>query len=257
MNGKKTRFSLVDEYRGFWIVNMIIYHAIWDLVYIYGVKWSWFKSDYVLLWERIGASSFIFIAGFCWLMSRHNFKRGLMVYGAGMVISAVTLIFMPDSRVVFGILTFLGSAMLLMIPLDVLFQKINSLVGIISSLFLFLFAFPISRGYLGFGECKLIELPDAWYGNFFSTYLGLKEKGFYSTDYFALFPWFFMFVAGYFAYRYVFLENRKQGSVIQGFLGQSVSKPLGWIGRNSLIIYMIHQPVVYGVLWVIDFIWRI
>lgn len=42
---QKVRLHLIDEYRGFWILNMIIYHGIWDLVYIFGVKWDLFQQD--------------------------------------------------------------------------------------------------------------------------------------------------------------------------------------------------------------------
>lgn len=257
MSEKKARLHFLDEYRGFWIINMIAYHAIWDLVYIYRVDWAWFKSDYALLWERIGASSFIFIAGFCWQMSRKNLKRGMLVYGAGVVVSAVTLLVAPSSRVVFGVLTFLGSAMLLMIPLDLLFRKVNSIIGMIVSLLMFLFMFPVNSGYVGFGTNKIWKLPETLYQNFFTTYLGFKAKGFYSTDYFSVFPWIFMFIMGYFFYQFVFKEGRQTGERIEGCLQLSICKPLGWVGRNSLVIYMLHQPVIYGILYAIDLLWNI
>ena len=247
---KKPRLHLIDEYRGFWIVNMIIYHGIWDLVYIFGCNWQWFKSDYAHIWQQWGCWSFIFISGFCWQMSKHNLKRGLEVFGAGLLITAATLIFMPDSRVIFGVLTLLGSSMLLMIPCDVLFKKINPLLGAIASFALFLFVYPVNDRYLGFGAQRLVELPEAWYGNLFGTYLGFTQRGFYSTDYFSILPWFFMYAVGYFTYSFFMksAENRKEAAA--HILSKSICPPLGWVGRNSLIIYMLHQPVIYGVLMV-------
>lgn len=246
---KRPRLHLIDEYRGFWIVNMIIYHGIWDLVYIFGCNWQWFRSDWTHLWQQWGCWSFIFISGFCWQMSRQNRKRGWVVFGAGVVITVVTLIFMPSSKVVFGVLTLLGSSMLLMIPCDKLFQKVNPWVGATVSFFLFLFVYPINDGYLGFAKTELLTLPEELYSSLFGTYLGFTQPGFYSTDYFSLFPWFFMYAVGYFTYS-VFLGEKRRDKSVQ-LLAKSVCPPLGWVGRNSLVIYMLHQPIVYGVLWLL------
>ena len=168
----KIRLHLIDEYRGFWIVNMIIYHGIWDLVYIFGCDWKWFRSDVAFIWQQWGCWSFIFISGFCWQMSRQHLKRGLQVFGAGLVITLATILFMPDSRVLFGVLTLLGSSMLLMIPCDKLFRKINPWIGAIVSFLVFLFVYPVNDGYFGFGDMVVIDLPRELYNGWISTYLG-------------------------------------------------------------------------------------
>ena len=255
---KKNRLHLVDEYRGFWIVNMIVYHAIWDLVYIFNVDWSWFKTDYAFYWQQWGCWSFIFISGFCWQMSKHNVKRGAEVFVAGLIITVATLVFMPNSRVLFGVLTLLGSSMLLMVPLDKLFQMLEhkipcfALIGAIISFVLFLFVYPINDGYLGFFGTRMIYLPRELYSSMFATYLGFTEPGFWSTDYFSLFPWFFMYAVGYFTYSFFMKSDRANAS--RNLLSKSICSPLGWIGRNSLIIYMLHQPVVYGILMVWNYL---
>lgn len=247
---KKKRLHFIDEYRGFWLINMIIYHGIWDLVYIFGCNWQWYKSDMAFFWQQSICWSFIFISGFCWQMGRNKLKNGLQVFGAGIVITLATLIFMPDSRVIFGVLTLLGASMLLMIPCDVVFRKINPWIGIIICFVLFLFIYPVNDGYLGIGSIEIIQLPRELYSSWLTTYLGFPEPGFWSTDYFSLLPWFFLYAVGYFAYRVVFKgEEHKQVVAIQRMLEKSVCSPLGWIGRNSLVIYMLHQPVVYGLLY--------
>ena len=251
-NGK-LRLHRIDEYRGFVLINMIIYHAIWDLVYIFGVNWQWYKSDIGFYWQQWICWSFILVSGFCWQMGSHPLKRGLMVYGGGVIISIVTMIAMPSSRVMFGILTLLGSSMILMIPLDLLCKKVQPIAGAVISFALFLFTYPVNRGYLGFGEEKILELPVEWYANGFTTYLGFDEVGFYSTDYFSIIPWFFLFVTGYFLYGVVFKRTPKCGienCPVVLFLQRTCCPTLGWIGRRSLLIYMLHQPVVYAVLYV-------
>ena len=137
-------------------------------------------------------------------MSRRHLRRGLEVFGGGLVITLATLIFMPDSRVIFGVLTLIGSSMLLMIPCDKLFSKINPMLGAVLSFVTFLFVYPVNSGYLGIGDMELITLPRECYSSLFSTYLGFPEPGFWSTDYFSVVPWFFLFVTGYFVYRIVF-----------------------------------------------------
>ena len=241
---EKKRFHLIDEYRGFWMINMILYHGIWDLVYIFGYDWQWYKSDMAFYWQQSICWSFIFISGFCWQMGKRKLKRGLQVFGAGLVITLATLVFMPDSRVIFGVLTLLGSSMLLMIPCDKIFSKINPWIGAIACFVIFLFIYPVNDGYFGFGEMELMVLPRELYCDWFSTYLGFPMPGFWSTDYFSVLPWFFLYSVGYFAYRIEFSGKE--------CLKKSICPPLGWVGRNALIIYMLHQPVVYGVLMILN-----
>ena len=85
-------------------------------------------------------------------------------------------------------------------------------------------------------------LCDECYADLFTTYLGFPAPGFWSTDYFSILPWFFLYTVGYFLYG--LSKNRLQ------LLTKSICPPLGWIGRKSVIIYMLHQPLVYGLLYV-------
>lgn len=246
---KRPRYYLVDEYRGFWITNMILYHGIWDLVYMFDVDWKWFQSDFAFFWQQWGCWSFIFISGFCWQMSRKNLKRGLQVFGAGLLITVATLVFMPDSRVLFGVLTMLGSSMLLMIPCDKLLRNLNPWMGAVVSFLIFLFVYPVNSGYFGFGGVEMLILPRELYSSWIGSYLGFTEPGFWSTDYFSILPWFFMYLVGYFTYSVLFKGEEGKGKALaKRVIEKSICPPLGWIGRNSLIIYMLHQPVIYGIL---------
>lgn len=250
---KKNRFHFIDEFRGFLIINMIAFHAIWDLVYIFGYDWRWFESQGAFVWQQAACWGFILLSGFCWQMSRKALKRGVLVFGAGIVITLATLIFMPDSRVIFGVLTMIGSSMLLLIPCSKLLSKINPYVGVVFSFLLFLFVYPVNDGYLGIGDVELISLPRELYSSMLSTYFGFPEPGFWSTDYFSILPWFFLYVTGYFLYSvYRRIIKSVIGEKITQLLSTSICPPLGWMGRNSLIIYMLHQPIVYGVLFILN-----
>ena len=150
-----------------------------------------------------------------------------------------TLIALPQNRVRFGVLTLIGSCMLLMIPAEKVLQKCKPLHGLIFSITLFLLTKNVNQGYLGFANWNLLPLPDNWYHNFVSTYLGFPMPGFHSTDYFSLLPWVFLYTAGYFTHRFFAHYN------LLSHLESSKSRTLEWFGRHSLCLYMIHQPLLY------------
>lgn len=236
---------MLDGIRGIALLNMIAYHIIWDLVYMYNLKLDWYKSENAYIWQQGICWTFIFLSGFCWSLGKHSLKRGLTIFLGGAAITTVTLVFMPQNRVVFGVLTLIGSCMLLMNMLDRWFKLLLSMPGMLASLVLFGMTRNINKGWLGFEGLNLLQLPDMLYDNIVTTYLGFTEKDFYSTDYFSLFPWLFLFTAGYFLFQY--LDKRGALRVFRksGFL------PLEWLGRHSFGMYMLHQPVICLGLWLI------
>lgn len=237
------RYHLLDVIRGVTILSMIIYHATWDLVYMYGVKWSWYRGMGAYIWQQSICWTFILLSGFCFSLGRKPLRRGLMVFGGGVLVSAVTLIFMPENRVLFGVLTMIGSSMLLMVPFDRIFRKISPELGAFCSILCFLLTRNVNEGMLGFEKFQLIELPQRWYCNMFTTYIGFPVSGFFSTDYFSLIPWFFLFATGYFLFG-IFKKKKWLNSTILDWN----CRPLSFVGRNTLFIYLIHQPVIYGIL---------
>lgn len=236
---KKQRLELLDTIRGITIISMVIYHAAWDFVYILGFDWEWYRSVYAHIWQQSICWTFILLSGFCFTLGKKHLKRGLTVFGAGALTTAVTLIFVPEDRVIFGVLTLLGSAMLIMIPLDRLLHRVNSAAGAAVSFVLFGVFKNVQQGYMGFFGAKLVEIPDCFYSNYITAYLGFPQKDFFSTDYFPILPWIFLFITGCFIGR-LFKEKNLFGKPFEHGL-----KPLSFIGRHSLIIYLAHQPVIY------------
>jgi len=215
------------------------------MVNIFGQKWSWYESRWAFYWQQSICCSFILLSGFCWSFGRRKWKRGIVVFVAGLIISLVTIIVMPENRVLFGVLTMLGSSMLFMIPLEKVLKKVNPYVGLVGSLLVFLYMKNIDCGTLGWKEFGYVKLPKEWYANLFSTYWGLPADDFYSSDYFGIFPWLFLFVTGYFVYR-IFEKNHWIDVLKKGKVA-----PLEVLGKNSLLVYMVHQPLVYGVLMLV------
>lgn len=241
----KQRYHILDEIRGITLCSMILYHAVWDLVYIFGYNWKWYQSDMAFLWQQSICYTFILLSGFCVSLGKNKVKRGLVVFGAGILISLVTELFMPQNRIRFGVLTLLGSCMLI----AALAERTNvTLWGIIINLLLFILTRRINYGVLGFADVTVARLPRFLYNlGDFGNYLGFTEQTFFSTDYFSLFPWLFLFLTGYYFYKW--MEEK------QWLTGLSKAPSLGawWrpIGRYSLIIYLLHQPVVYGLLYIL------
>lgn len=236
------RFGIFDFIRGLALLYMIAYHSLWNLVYFYGFRLPWFQGLPGAIWQLSGCSLFILLSGFCWSFGRRALRRGIEVFLAGALVSLVTGIFMPMQMVRFGILTLLGSCMLLTIPVHYVMKQRSALAGLALSLLLFMVFFPIGRGFLGFGSMGLIPLPNGLYQGSLAAYLGLTPTGFSSTDYFPLLPWLFLFWAGYFLYRLVF--HRVSWPDVSG----RWSAPFRFLGRHSLLVYLLHQPVIYGLM---------
>ena len=237
------RYALLDELRGLDLVSMMLYHACWDLVFLFGVQMNWYAATPGHLWQQSICWVFILLSGFCVPLGHHTLRRGATVFGAGVLVTAVTLLFMPEERVIFGVLTFLGAAMLLTGILEPLLQKVPPAAGLVVSAVLFALCYSVSSGWVGVGSWKLL-LPQGLYANYLTAFFGFYPEGFFSTDYFALLPWIFLFWAGYFGHRSI---GRARMEALRG----SVCAPLGWMGRHSLVLYLLHQPVIFGVLWVI------
>lgn len=100
----------------------------------------------------------------------------------------------------------------------------------------------ISRGVVFFA----IQLPDALFQTSFLFPFGIPGPGFRSSDYFPLFPWIFVFFAG------GFFGKLAAGGKFPAFAYKSRIPFLSWMGRHALILYVVHQPVLYGVTWLLE-----
>ena len=197
---ERTRLHLLDALRGFLLLNMIAYHGLWNLVNLFGVNLPWYNAAPGYRWQQFICWSFILLSGFCWSMSRSHVKRGLLVFGGGMAVSLVTGLVMPENRILFGILTCIGSCMLLLTALEKGLRKLPAPVGAALSFALFLLLRNCGSGTLGFEGFAFCPLPTWLYRNSLTAYLGFPHSSFFSTDYFPLLPWFFLFATGYFLF---------------------------------------------------------
>ena len=242
---KKKRYTSIDAIRGLLIISMIAFHTAWDLVYIFGVKWPWYGTYGAFVWQQSIAWGFILLSGFCWHMGRRKLRRALLVLASSVLITAVTLIVMPENRIVFGVLTLIGFGMLTVTMADKALSKINPFLG--AGIFALLFAFfrNIESGSLGLFGRVLVRIPKSFYKNHFTAFFGLPHNDFFSTDYVPILPWIFLFITGYYIYA---AFGRMKMEKLYSSVGCA---PLEFLGRHSLVIYLAHQPIVYGVLYLV------
>ena len=227
----RRRFDVLDAWRTAAIVLMAAYHFLYDL-YIFGIiSANQLFSTPLNVLERFICCSFILLAGASARFSRNNLRHGLVVLGAGLVVEIGAAV--AGQTIRFGVLMLLGSSMVLWHFLGKGLQRLPGWSVAAGSGVLFFAA----RWWTG---RTAVSVP--WLYP-----LGFISPGFYSADYFPLLPWFFLFLTGTalggwcLAHR----ENR--------LLTVSLPGVLTWPGRHSLIIYVLHQPVLYGISYLI---WR-
>ena len=239
--GKRPHYGLLDTVRGVCILSMVAYHGMYDLVDIFGLPSAWYTGLPGYIWQQSICWTFILLSGMCWQLSRHHVKRGLLLVGCGAAISLITWLAMPSQRILYGVLNLLGLSALLLIPLDKLFRKVPAWAGLGGALLLFALTKNVSRGSLGFEGLVLCPLPEWLYATDLLAVVGFPSPTFWSTDYFPLLPWFFLFCAGYFLWGLLSQSERAKERLAPGV------RPLSFLGRHSLIIYLAHQPVLMGV----------
>lgn len=118
MENKSPRLHGIDALRGLTVLSMVAYHFMYDVEVVYGINPDWYRIPAVHIWQQSICWSFILISGFVWSWGqKKNLRRGIVINLWGLVITAVTLIALPSEAIWFGVLNFIGCAVLLLIPL--------------------------------------------------------------------------------------------------------------------------------------------
>jgi len=245
------RILFLDILRGLAVLNMVTYHLLYDLVYIFGIPVSWFSIRKCFVWEQFICFTFILIAGISFHLSRRPWRNGLKLWGCALILTAVTLLVIPEEMIAFGILHFLGSAVLLTWVCGPFLEKIPAAAGFAVSLLLFVVIRHIPEGRLGIVSLWEWKLPVELYSKPFLFWAGFPAPQFFSADYFPVLPWILLFWVGYFGgSRWIRGSERlrKRTALPETPLYRILDRSLGWVGRKSIWIYMLHQPVIYGAL---------
>lgn len=194
------------------------------------------------------SAAFILICGISCRLSHNNFLRGAKIIGAALCVTLVSLAVMPDMPIIFGILHLLGSCVLLYSLVGKLTDKTPVWIGVAVCLLLFIFTYHMpDGGYIGIGSLR-IDLPSNLYKTDFLMMFGFLPSGSAYSDYFPLIPYIFPFFAGTFIGKFAKEERFPK------FMYKSRIKPLSVLGKNAFFVYLIHQPLAYGVFYLISLI---
>ena len=238
------RYGLIDAIRGFAVVNMIVCHLLYDLFWVYSLDPAYADKPAVLLWEQGIGVCFFIVSGASIHFSQHGYRRGLFALLGAFAVTLLTLIFVPSELIWFGALHFLGWAILITYALRGVLVKLRPAVGAGVSLMLFAILYGLPQGYLGFFSLRVVSLPASLYGSPYLAFIGLPSKGFHSADYYPLLPWIFLYWFGFFLWGIV----REQGWDV---LLKTRIPVLSFVGRHSFVIYMLHQPILFGIFYLI------
>lgn len=240
------RVHLLDELRGLIVLLMVFYHGVYDWIFLFGHRLDFFYTT-GMEWLRLFiACQFMVISGIMCRYSRSNLKRGILCFGAALLLTAGTYLVVPSQRILFGILHLLGMCMLLFPLLQPLLDKLHPLLGMVLSLALFCFTSPIRYGYLGFGALLHLPLPQSLYDAGWLFPLGIHSRFFFSADYYPLLPWGFLFLLG--TYFGVYFKK----GLAPGWVYRPHVPALSAVGRHAMLIYLLHQPITYAVLYLAD-----
>lgn len=256
MAGKKSRIEIIDGIRGIAIIAMVIYHALYDINHIFRIDSSFFGVNIFQIFsylEPTFAGVFILLSGVSSRLSHSNLKRGLQLAGIAILLTIGTIIYSNVSgnneSIYFGILHFIAAAILLFALLRPLLDKIPAYVSLPLWIVLFAMTFNIWRSYfIGIPGIFKFTLPNSIINNQYLFAIGIPNPNpniFSSADYFPLLPWIFIFLIGTVLGVYV-----KQRRLPEKFY--TTKMPFfAFAGRNTLLIYIIHQPIIYGILFLI------
>ncbi|MCI8442885.1 MAG: DUF1624 domain-containing protein [Provencibacterium sp.] len=233
------RIHLLDEIRGGAIILMVFYHAGYDLAAIFGVDMPFFFSPQMNLIRDIMGGTFFFISGCSCRLSRSNLRRGLQTLLFALIMSAVTYLVIPEQVILFGVLHSLSCCMLLFALGSRLFDRIKPFFGALFSAIAFYLTFTVPSGLFG-GLTYHFALPRALYECGFLFPLGFPSPRFFSSDYYPLIPWFFLFLCGAYVGAYI-REDRLPAWCCRLHLPL-----LAFVGRHTMPIYLLHQPLIFG-----------
>ena len=228
---QKKRIWELDALRGFCILCMIVVHFFFDLSYFMGFQ-AHFPALCVYI-QEYGGTIFVLISGICVTLGSHSVKRGAIVFGCGMAISLVTwgmyLTGLADRDIIvwFGVLHLLGVCMLLY-PL---YRRLPTE---------YLAALGVVLVIAGYTLTKTVVQVR------FLFPFGFLYPGFSSSDYFPLLPHLGWYMLGTVVGRTVYRDKTTRFPRVPEQNG--AVRFLSFCGRQSLWIYLLHQPVLYGVL---------
>jgi uncharacterized membrane protein len=240
------RFVEIDLARGIAILMMVLYHTVFDLEF-FSIAPVTATTGFWRVFAYATASLFLLIVGISLVvsharaaarlsgfsMAKKFLGRGAGIFGLGLVVTMATYLYLPQGCILFGILHLIGISVMLA-PLFFRFGKYAVIIGI----------GVILAGWFAVGSIAQ-AIPWNSIGPVLSLFvlpLGIHSPSFWSVDYTPLFPWFGVVLVG------MGLGDILYGGGVRHFpaprVPEGIALPLAFLGRHSLVIYLVHQPVI-------------
>lgn len=224
----KQRIWELDCLRGAALIGMIGIHLIYDLVDLFGVL-PWRLPEWYLLFKNNYGAIFLLISGVSVTLGSQHLRRGAVVFCSGFLVTAVTLgmylLGMADRSILiyYGVLQCLGTCMVLWAAFRRLPDWTLVLLGLV---------------FVGLG----LWLRPRWFDvPWVLIPLGFTPGWFASSDYFPLLPNLGYFLLGTVLGRCLYKEKTTRFPKTDG------PRLLCWMGRHSLLIYLLHQPILAAI----------
>lgn len=216
----------IDFLRGIALTLMIIFHLFYDLNEFYGYAVPYNRGIYYLT-GKVSGTLFIMISAVSASFSRNNPRRAGGILAAAAVITVVTHIYDPNYGIKFGILHFLGTAVLLYPFFRRLDKYILAFLGTIIIILGWYFdRIPVDNNFL--------------------FLFNLTAGSWISADYYPLFPWLGVFLYGISLARFLYPQKKS----LLKFTPQRDF--LGFLGRHTLVVYLAHQPLLILIIGVVQ-----
>ena len=243
-SGKNKRFWEIDFLRGIAIIMMIVYHIFFDIYFFNLYDFNIHSIGFEIFLYLIG-TTFLLLVGISLTLSYNREKRNLSknqiiknfglrslkIFSLGLIITVVTFFYLGDSFIVFGVLHCIGLSIILSIPL-LKCRFVNLFLG-----FVFIFIGIILRNFT--------------FDFNYLLFIGFKPYNFSTVDYFPIFPWFGVILIGIFLGN-VLYKDYKRSFKLSDLSEIKIVNFLGFLGRNSLIIYFLHQPIIISIIYLLN-----
>jgi uncharacterized membrane protein len=227
------RAPQIDAWRGIACILMIFYHFCYDLNYLQIISFDFYHAPFWLGLRFLIVTLFIGIAGISLHFATVNgirrpklIERTMILLSCALLISLISWFLFQKRFIFFGILHFMTVA---------------SLLGL---LFIKQFWFNLIGGISLFFVGTTVQ--HSIFNHPWLQWLGLMTYKPPTEDYVPLLPWFGIFLLGMAVGQYGLTRY-------QGYLYHASSNrwilALAWLGRHSLLIYLLHQPLLLGMLW--------
>jgi uncharacterized membrane protein len=228
------RLTAIDGLRGFALCLMVVYHFSFDLAWFRVLHADFNHDPFWLGYRGIVVTLFLGLVGVSLVLARRAhpgpgafWRRVALIAACAMLVSGASYIAFPQTFITFGILHCIAVSSILARPL-VASPRLALFTGI---------------AIIAIGNTLHLPLFDTpWL-----HWVGMMTHKPATEDYVPLFPWLGVVLVGVAAGHWLLARQ----PVAIAALGRSTPAWLAWLGRHSLLVYLVHQPLLVGILRVV------